>query len=89
MSTVKMGLTIVLSFLTQTAILACEVCVKQQPKMLRGITHGTGPQSSWDYVTVLFMAILVATSFFFCVKWILRPGENDKEHIKNSILSPD
>ena len=34
------------------AAIACPVCEKQQPKILQGITHGSGPQSNWDYIII-------------------------------------
>lgn len=66
---------------------ACEVCKKQQPKVLRGITHGAGPQSDWDYVIVGVTALIVVVSLFYSIKWIIRPGEREKEHIKYSIFN--
>jgi hypothetical protein len=72
-----------------TLALACEVCKKQQPKMLQGVTHGAGPQSDWDYVIVAIIALIVVASFFFSVKWIVRPGEMEHDHIKRSVLNMD
>ena len=66
---------------------ACEVCEKQQPKLLRGIAHGAGAQSNWDYVAVCCAVILVALSLFYAVKWTLHPGEKEGEHIKRSIFN--
>lgn len=66
---------------------ACEVCEKRQPKLLRGIAHGAGPQSDWDYVAVCCAVILVAISLFYAVKWTLHPGEEGSEHIKRSIFN--
>lgn len=71
------------------ASLACEVCKKQQPKALRGITHGAGPQSDWDYVVVLGTVLIVVVSLFYSIKWIIHPGERERGHIKNSIFNPD
>jgi hypothetical protein len=78
---------IVVLLVASTPVLACEVCKKQQPKVLRGITHGAGPQSGWDYVVVWCMVIIAAVSLFYSIKWILRPGEMDSTHIKRSILN--
>lgn len=66
---------------------ACPACEKQQPKVLRGIAHGTGPQSNWDYVIVIFTAILVVLTLFFSVKWLIKPGEKQANHIKRNILN--
>lgn len=68
---------------------ACEVCLKQQPKVLRGITHGAGPQSDWDYVAVGVTALVMVISLFYSIKWIIHPGEKEKGHIKNIIFCFD
>jgi phage shock protein PspC (stress-responsive transcriptional regulator) len=80
-------ITVAASVLTMVEALACEVCKKQQPKVLRGITHGAGPQSDWDYVVVGCAVILVLISLFYAVKWIMHPGEKEREHVKNSIFN--
>lgn len=72
-----------------TKAMACPACEKQQPKLLKGITHGAGPDSNWDYVIVIITAIIVLFCLFFSVKWLLRPGEKSKSHIKFSILNLD
>ncbi|MBS1614802.1 MAG: hypothetical protein JST06_01640 [Bacteroidetes bacterium] len=66
--------------------LACPACEKQQPKILRGITHGAGPQSNWDYVIVWVAVIIVIATLFFSVKWLIRPGEQSNLHIKRWVL---
>jgi hypothetical protein len=38
--------------MTYVSSVACDVCKKQQPKVLQGIAHGAGPESQWDYVIV-------------------------------------
>ena len=76
-------------FVIDFACLACEVCKKQQPKVLRGIVHGAGPDSNWDYVVVWFMVLIVMVSLFYSIKWIINPGEKGEEHIKRSILNFD
>ena len=66
---------------------ACEICEKQQPKILQGFTHGTGPESNWDYLIVSVIAAIVCATLFFSVKWLVRPGEKSIDHIKNFILN--
>ena len=67
--------------------LACPVCEKQQPKLLRGITHGTGPDSQWDYVIVVVTVVFVLITLFLSVKWLVRPDEAIQGHIKMSIIN--
>ncbi len=81
-------LTSLVLFLYISAI-ACPVCEKQQPKLLKGITHGAGPQSNWDYVIVSVTAVIVLFCLFFSIKWLLKPGEKSASHIKFSILNLD
>lgn len=65
---------------------ACEACDKQQPKLLRGITHGTGPQSSWDMPIIYASAIIVLATLVLAVKYLVKPGERGADHIKRTIL---
>lgn len=69
--------------------LACEACKKQQPKILRGVTHGAGPASDWDYAAVWGIAIIVVISLFYAIRWIVNPGEKENDHIKRSVLNFD
>lgn len=70
----------------QIAVIACPACEKQQPKILRGITHGTGPESNWDYAIVWAAVIIVLFTLYFSVKWLIKPGEKSEKHIKRLIL---
>lgn len=72
--------------LHQLAI-ACDVCEKQQPKITQGLTHGTGPQSNWDWVIITVMVVITLLTLLFSVKYLLKPGERNADHIKQSILS--
>ncbi|MBS1496787.1 MAG: hypothetical protein JSU03_04340 [Bacteroidetes bacterium] len=67
--------------------LACPLCEKQQPKLLQGISHGTGPQSQWDMVIVWSMVAIVLVTLFYSVKWLVKPGEKSNTHIKHFILN--
>lgn len=74
-------------FLLTLPAWACDVCEKQQPKVLRGITHGTGPQSDWDMPIIWISAIIVLITLYYSVKFMVRPNEGDPQHIKRSILN--
>ena len=69
------------------ASLACPVCKKQQPALLKDVAHGSGPQNEWDYIIVIATVIIVAITIFYSIKWILKPGEKERKHIKYSILN--
>jgi len=77
----------IIFFLADISMYACDACVKQQPEILRGITHGAGPQSNWDYLIVSVAAAIVVTTLFFSIKWLLWPGEKEEKHIKRIVLN--
>ena len=66
---------------------ACEACRLQQPKITRNITHGTGPESGWDWFIVGVVALIAVLAFAFSVKFLISPGEKNKSHIKYSVFS--
>jgi hypothetical protein len=68
---------------------ACEVCAAQQPKLLRGLTHGAGPQGSFDYVIVLAAVAVVLFTLVYAIKFLVRPGEREASHIKRIVLNQD
>lgn len=70
----------------QLAAIACPVCERNQPKVLRGIVHGAGPESNWDYVSVIVTGIIACFTLFYSIKWLVKPGEKNSNHIKYSIL---
>lgn len=72
-----------------TALFACPACEKQQPKFLKGITHGTGPEGSQDYLIIGVAVIIVLLTFYYSVKWLIKPGEHANNHIKQFILNVD
>lgn len=67
--------------------MACPVCERNQPKLLKGIVHGAGPQTNWDYISVWVTAIITIITLFFTIKWLIKPGEKNDDHIKYSILN--
>lgn len=85
--TMKKVLLIVLMLNTGILALACPVCDKQQPKILQGVTHGSGPQSNWDYLIIGATALIVLATLFFSIRWLVRPGEKTRSHIKYLILN--
>lgn len=82
-------LQLVLFFLIAGSLIAsaCPICEKQQPKILQGITHGTGPQSDWDYVIIAACTIIVLLTLAYSIKFLARPGEQSGNHIKRVILN--
>ncbi|CAI8896922.1 MULTISPECIES: hypothetical protein [unclassified Chryseobacterium] len=65
---------------------ACDACRLQQPKITQNFTHGTGPESNWDWVIVTIITIITLGTLFYSFKFLIKPNENSKKHIKNNIL---
>ncbi len=81
---------VLLSFLLSPVFSrACPVCEQQQPKLLKGISHGAGPESNWDYAIIILVTAIVLITLFYSVKWLLRPGEQSENHIKRMVLNLD
>ncbi|MBS1666621.1 MAG: hypothetical protein JST58_04520 [Bacteroidetes bacterium] len=68
-------------------IYACPACEQQPPKITRGLVHGAGPNSQWDFVIVAIIAAITLMTLFFSLKYLIKPGEKDKDHIKQTVLS--
>jgi hypothetical protein len=68
-------------------IKACPVCEKNQPKLLRGITHGAGPESNWDFVIISVVMVIMLCCLFFTIRYLFMPGETNKNHIKYSLFN--
>lgn len=83
----KKSILIIVLLIGRLTAYACPACEKQQPKILKGITHGAGPESNWDYVIVWATVLIVIITFFYAVKWMIRPGESNYDHIKRTVLN--
>ncbi|MFV0607150.1 MAG: hypothetical protein ACK5NK_15065 [Niabella sp.] len=82
------SLSLVLSFmLVNAAVWACPVCEKQQPKITRGLTHGAGPQSNWDWVIITVITVITLLTLIYSLKFLIKPGEKNANHIKQLILN--
>ncbi len=82
----KKAITFLFLFLFQIAAFACPVCERNQPKVLRGIVHGSGPDSNWDYVSIIITIIISVFALIYSIKWLIKPNENNLNHIKFSIF---
>lgn len=80
---------LVILIMTRLISYACPLCDKAQPRILRGITHGTGPESNWDYIIVWVAVIIVVLTLFFSLKWLIEPGEKTEQHIKRLAINFD
>lgn len=72
---------------TNYTIYACPVCERNKPAILKGITHGSNPESNWDYLIVGGMLLITIFTLYYSVKWLIKPNENNTNHIKYSFLN--
>lgn len=77
---------IILVFFSGLQTFACEVCEGNQPKPLKGITHGVGPSGTIDYLIISIAAIIVIFTLYMSIKYIAKPKERNPMHIKNIVL---
>ena len=68
---------------------ACEVCKGNQPKGLENITHGAGPTGTLDYIISWTAVVIVSLTLFYSVKYLVKPKEDNPDHIKNRILNDE
>ena len=71
---------------TGVGAFACDVCEGNQPKPLKGITHGVGPTGNIDYIIIGVASIIVAIALFLSIKYLIKPKEGNPNHIKNIVL---
>ena len=70
------------------ALFACPVCERAKAKIVfGGLSHGTLPTSNWEYVAVWIIVLMVILTLFYSIKWLIKPSEKNKDHIKYSILN--
>ena len=82
----KLIFTLTLVFATILRVAACPACERNQPKVLKGIVHGAGPDSNWDYVSIIIVSIITLFTLYFSIKWLIKPGEKNADHIKYIII---
>jgi len=68
-------------------VFACEVCQRNQPKPLKGITHGIGPTGNLDYIIIGIASVIVIIAFILSIKFLIWPKEKNTSHIKNIVLN--
>ncbi|KYG79769.1 hypothetical protein [Roseivirga seohaensis] len=81
----KLSLIFMLTFIAQQMVNACELCKEKQPKALAEITHGAGPNGTLDYIIIWSAVIIVSLTFFYSIKYLVKPEKADPQHIKNIV----
>jgi hypothetical protein len=82
----KNTLLTITAFLISAVCLACPVCKEKQPAGFENITHGSGPEGNWDYVIMYAAIVIVGYTLIMSIKYLIKPNETNKDHIKNLIL---
>ena len=72
----------ILFFLGNHISWACDVCKKNQPAGFENITQGAGPSGTLDYIIIWVGVIIVVATLFLSVKYLIKPKENNPDHIK-------
>ena len=83
----KKNILLILFIIIYQWALACPLCEKSQPKIFRGITHGTGPESNWDFVIIAIVMTIATFCLYLSIRYLYKPGEKNINHIKNSIFN--
>ncbi len=73
--------------LWQTFAWACDACDLQQPKVTRGLTHGAGPESAWEWVAVGATLVITILTIYYFFKYLFRPESKRKINIKTNVLN--
>lgn len=71
----------------QYAAFACPVCERNKANAILSLSHGSGPESQWDYAIVMVAIIIAVITLFYSVKWLINPNEKNQDHIKLFILN--
>ena len=82
----KTKLATLIVFLVSFTSMACPLCDANQPKGFKSITHGLGPQGNIDYIIMYSAIIIVGYTLIMSLKYLLKPREDSKKHIKNLII---
>lgn len=71
-------------------LFACPVCERAKAKIVFGnLSHGALPTSNWEYIAVWVVVIAVVLTLFYSIKWLIKPSEDNKDHIKYFILNTE
>lgn len=80
------GMGFIISLCYTIPLRACELCEAQQPAMWKGITHGPGPTGQIDLMITWIAIIIVVVTLYFSIKLLIRPKEDQADHIKNIVV---
>ncbi|WP_194850727.1 hypothetical protein [Nonlabens antarcticus] len=82
----KNKITLIVALLIGTIGMACPVCKEKQPAGFENITHGQGPEGNIDYIIMWSAIVIVGYTLIMSIKFLVKPKENQKDHIKNLVV---
>lgn len=82
----KTKLLTLIAILISAIGLACPVCEANQPKGFENLTHGKGPEGDFDFIIMFVAIIIVGYALIMSIKYLAKPKEKEKSHIKNIVL---
>lgn len=80
---------IILLLQSPVGLMACEICKETQPKLFRGLTHGSGPKGTMDMVIIWSAVVIVLITMYFFIRYLVKPGEKNHNHIKYIVVQND
>lgn len=83
----RIGLSLLIIGMTLVQVIGCPVCERNQPKVVRGLLHGGGPDSTLDYIIVGLITLISLVTLYLTIKWLIKPGEKEANHIKRFIIN--
>lgn len=83
----RVSILFLLTFVSKSALKACEVCKEKQPEALANITHGSGPNSNLDYIIIWSAVVIVGLTLFYSIKHLIKPESGKPHHIKNIVTN--
>jgi hypothetical protein len=69
-------------FLSFLAAIACPVCDRNKKTALDKLSHGATADGTWDYIIVGAITLIALVTLFLSIKWLIKPNEDNKDHIK-------
>lgn len=76
----KITLVLIVSFLSNINIFACELCKSHQPELLKDIAHGMGPQGTIDYVIMWSAVVVVLITLILSLRYLILADKLDQIH---------
>lgn len=83
----KIVFTIFMLCLVVIQSIACPVCERNKTNIFKGLVHGNGPNGFTDYFIVALITLIAVATLYFSIKKIIKPGEQEADHIKRFIIN--